>query len=439
MFHGINAPPATQHAYRAPRIFVRISGAPTGRAFPWTQQVQTTAGNGTWQDDANAVYGPGTATSFPAYLADQSTACPVGTICEAEVNYAGFLIAWPLGEAIAVGSGSGAYSVDVIVLPSYRTACIGGIAEVYRTDLTYTDGALTGVSNEYWAYDAGCCDCEGFPPGGSFTPPGGPAGSGTSGTSGTSGGGGGGGTVTVPCCPGPVDQSQCATFGGGTGAAACLNGIVVGLNWDSVNLQWQSGQITLCGSGCAIDLNCGSGTTWGLQGNGQIAFGGMANGVCSPFGITFSNLAVSGAVSGTVTVTIGPCGGGGGGGGGGPVITACCPDGLATTLHVTFGGALASLGTVAFAYNAGTSTWGASIGAASTPCGFGNSSLTCNAATGQFELSGVLNEVQNGEYVQATFLMKASPTYCTPWQVSWSGTLIGSGPCLGAMTATGTL
>jgi len=279
------------------------------------------------------------------------------------------------------------------------------------------------VSNEYWAYDAGCCDCQGFPPGGSFTPPGG------SGGSGASGGGGGSGTISVACAPGVLlPATVYAASSNGTGGCSCGDGSLVALGYTGG--IWEG---TYSFTNCAtlnreaLTLSCVGADISGFR----LSIASGSNSVAPAAGSTLSplNLIFPGVNAGpcNIDVTISATGGGGAGGGG-PGGGACCPQGTAAALNLALGGVLASLGTVALTWFPSYQMYSGHTTAGG--CGGWSFAMTCDPNTGEFDLSGQ-NDAQT-----STFFAKASPTSCSPLTLSWSGKVVGTGACLGAFTAS---
>lgn len=124
------------------------------------------------------------------------------------------------------------------------------------------------------------------------------------------GSGGGGGTISVPCCPSNLlPATVTATFSGGTGTCACLNGLAVSLTWDGA--QWTGGSIPLvqCSNGpWPMSLKCFTviSNRWGLIFCGHES--DKTTWSCAPLSIVFSVTLppVGCPCSDTVTVTITP-------------------------------------------------------------------------------------------------------------------------------------
>lgn len=112
-------------------------------------------------------------------------------------------------------------------------------------------------------------------------------------------------------------------------------------------------------------------------------------------------------------------GSGSGSGGGGGVVTTCCGDvAVPALLHCTFGGSLASLGTVTL-----THAFGAQWQGVATACG-GDGIVVFDCLGGSFELSMPSTKFTSIVAVDA----------CSPFH--WSGSSATEGPCSGTALAT---
>jgi hypothetical protein len=86
------------------------------------------------------------------------------------------------------------------------------------------------------------------------------------GGSGGSGSGGGGGTINSPCCPGRLLPSRLyAHFSGATGTCACLNGLVIPIDYIGGNIWQESGFTSACSASLQVNMQCDNvPNTWGL-------------------------------------------------------------------------------------------------------------------------------------------------------------------------------
>ncbi len=100
------------------------------------------------------------------------------------------------------------------------------------------------------------------------------------------------------------------------------------------------------------------------------------------------------------------------------VVVGCCPNALPATVHVTFTGTLAALGSVPLSWDTTSGQW---LGTA-TGCGGGvNVNLSCDALSDNFLLGG------NGA---AAWGSQANSLSCSPLSIAGLGT-VGAGPCTG--------
>jgi hypothetical protein len=114
------------------------------------------------------------------------------------------------------------------------------------------------------------------------------------------------GEPTVSCCPNPLPAVLYATFSGGTGTCACLNGATVPLGYNSAADTWQ-GHAPGCGGNISLSLHCAGGH-WSLtQTSSCNGVASYLSSSCSPLSVTFST--VMGPMScctGTATITVTP-------------------------------------------------------------------------------------------------------------------------------------
>jgi hypothetical protein len=111
-----------------------------------------------------------------------------------------------------------------------------------------------------------------------------------------------GGGVIVPCCLAGLPTTIHATFSGGSGLCACLNGMVAALTWNGST--W-SGTVAACVPNFAVDIRCAGSNVTALililstGGSTPAAVGST----CSPLALTFNGVNVGGC-TGALTVQV---------------------------------------------------------------------------------------------------------------------------------------
>lgn len=151
---------------------------------------------------------------------------------------------WTFVPACNAGSSSGSSgssgSSSSSDLTLYKTDCISGINFRFRSTLTISNGQ---ISQSPWVFDSfqGCCSCS--------SASGGSGPGSATGSNSTSG-------VVVACATNPIPSRLVATFSGCTGAYACLEGLVIPLEYDPVSNSWKGCVNTTSGCGVAGGSSC---------------------------------------------------------------------------------------------------------------------------------------------------------------------------------------